>query len=165
MSRLRRLLPRFSLRTLVVFLLLVTSGMGLWWRWEPWYVCQERDILGNVGHGSTRNAGGDCTVSADGSRAIESADRQIIVLDASRTPPEPIATVDCGWGPLFAGISADGAEIQATSIDMREYVYRRRRPERWWGVFWLWEFWLTAAFAGLFIWSVIADRRRLAAER
>ena len=29
--------PRFSLRTLAVFLLLVTSGVGLWWRWEPWY--------------------------------------------------------------------------------------------------------------------------------
>ena len=28
--------PRFSLRTLVVFLLLVTSGCGLWWHWEPW---------------------------------------------------------------------------------------------------------------------------------
>ena len=29
--------PRFSLRTLVVFLLLVTSGFGLWWHWEAWY--------------------------------------------------------------------------------------------------------------------------------
>ena len=30
-----KLLPRFSLRTLVVFLLLVTAGAGLWWRREP----------------------------------------------------------------------------------------------------------------------------------
>ena len=29
-----RWLPRFSLRTLAVFLLLVTSGTGLWWHWE-----------------------------------------------------------------------------------------------------------------------------------
>jgi len=36
--RLRRIIPRFSLRTLVVFLLLVTSGVGLWWHWEPWYL-------------------------------------------------------------------------------------------------------------------------------
>ena len=28
--------PRFSLRTLVVFMLLVTSGVGLWWHWEAW---------------------------------------------------------------------------------------------------------------------------------
>jgi len=34
--RLRRIIPRFSLRTLVIFLLLVTSGVGLWWHWEPW---------------------------------------------------------------------------------------------------------------------------------
>jgi len=42
-------------------------------------------------------------------------------------------------------------------------VWRRGRPEPWWGVFWLWEFWLTAAFAGLFVWSVVRDRRRFAA--
>jgi len=41
-------------------------------------------------------------------------------------------------------------------------IWQRRRPEWWWGVFYLWEFWLTAAFACLFIWSVITDRRPLA---
>jgi len=35
-GRLRQLIPRFSLRTLVVFLLLVTSGVGLWWRRGAW---------------------------------------------------------------------------------------------------------------------------------
>jgi len=35
--RLRRIIPRFSLRTLVVFLLLVTAATGLWWHWGPWY--------------------------------------------------------------------------------------------------------------------------------
>ena len=38
---------------------------------------------------------------------------------------------------------------------------RRRRPERWWGVLGLWEFWLAVFFAGAFVWSVAADRRRL----
>ena len=28
--------PRFSLRTLVLFVCLAGSGFGLWWRWEPW---------------------------------------------------------------------------------------------------------------------------------
>ena len=41
LRRLRKLVPRYSLRTLVVFLLLVTSAWGLWWRWEPWYVVNE----------------------------------------------------------------------------------------------------------------------------
>ena len=35
-GRLRKLIPRYSLRTLVLFTLLVTSGVGLWWHWEPW---------------------------------------------------------------------------------------------------------------------------------
>jgi len=43
-------------------------------------------------------------------------------------------------------------------------LYRRRRPEWWWGVFWLWEFWLTVVFAGVFVWSVVRDRRSFAAE-
>jgi hypothetical protein len=27
---------RFSLRTLLLFVLLIGSAMGLWWKWEPW---------------------------------------------------------------------------------------------------------------------------------
>jgi len=36
---------RFTLRTLVVLLLLVTSAMGLWWRRQPWYC--ERVLVGH----------------------------------------------------------------------------------------------------------------------
>ena len=39
MGRLRELIPRFSLRTLVIFTLLCTCSFGLWWHWEPWYYC------------------------------------------------------------------------------------------------------------------------------
>jgi hypothetical protein len=35
----------------------------------------------------------------------------------------------------------------------------RRRPEYWWGVAWLAEFWLTALFAGALGWSVWRDRK------
>ena len=44
-------------------------------------------------------------------------------------------------------------------------IWRKRRPEWWWGVFYLWEFWLTVAFAGLFVWSVVSDRRVLGRGR
>lgn len=37
-SKPRRWLPRFTLRTLLLFVLLCASGFGLWWRWEPWLV-------------------------------------------------------------------------------------------------------------------------------
>ncbi len=39
--------------------------------------------------------------------------------------------------------------------------YQRSRPESVWGVASLPGFWLTAAFAGLFVWSVVRDRRAL----
>src|SRR5437868_6455487 len=32
----RRLRLRFSLRTLLLFVLLIASAGALWWRWEPW---------------------------------------------------------------------------------------------------------------------------------
>ena len=41
-------------------------------------------------------------------------------------------------------------------------LYRLSRPARWWGVFWLWEFWLAAAFAALLAWSIVRDRRAFA---
>ncbi len=42
MVSLRKLLPRFSLRTLAIFTLLATSGFGLWWHWAPWYEVEMR---------------------------------------------------------------------------------------------------------------------------
>ena len=57
--------------------------------------------------------------------------------------------------------SPEGGRIVTAGVDGAARVWKRRRPEWWWGVFWLWEFWLTAVFAGLFVWSVVRDRRAL----
>ncbi len=65
--------------------------------------------------------------------------------------------------PITVGapsFSADGRML-AVGANGSVCVFRRRRPEWWWGVFYLWELWLTAAFAGLFVWSVARDRRAL----
>ncbi len=61
------------------------------------------------------------------------------------------------------GFFPDGDRILVASGDLicTVFVFRRTRPEWWWGVFYLWEFWLTAAFAGLFVWSVVRDRKGL----
>lgn len=40
----RRWLPRFSLRTLLVLVLLAVSGFGLWWKWEPWVLTEETAV-------------------------------------------------------------------------------------------------------------------------
>ncbi len=65
-----------------------------------------------------------------------------------------------GRGMLTCGLLTKGKECVGEPLSF----YRRRRPEWWWGVFYLWEFWLTAAFGWLFIWSVVRDRRSLSAK-
>ncbi len=53
----RRWRPRFSLRALLLFVLLCASGLGLWWRWEPW-----------VAKGEINNFHSNAVFSRDGSR-------------------------------------------------------------------------------------------------
>jgi len=63
-------------------------------------------------------------------------------------------------GPI--AFSPDGERIVThTWRGSTASIFRRQRPEQWWGVFWLWEFWLTVVFAGVFVWSVWRDRRAL----
>jgi hypothetical protein len=42
-----------------------------------------------------------------------------------------------------------------------EQVWHRRRPEYWWGVAWLPEFWLTVVFGALLVWSLRRDWKRV----
>ena len=272
-ARLRRLIPRFSLRTLVVFLLLVTSGMGLWWYSRAWTTVAElrkhdgpvrcarfshdgsriatagddstarvwdarsgKCILILRGHsGALRCSAwdpGDARVAAggdDGTVRIWSADdgKLLFLLKGHGSPVEgmefdylhtlftedgkeqrkwklpdgtskvvrlrpidsPYMLVlrpagqyigsdgrvmlpdDHGWHvmsgsegkALMADHSAYGRAVVVACDDGVTRVLRRRL-ERWWGIFWLWEFWLTAALAGLFVWSVVRDRRSLRAK-
>jgi len=157
----KRFAPRFSLRTLVVFLLLVTSGMGLWWHWEPWYCEEAREGLGDPPW--------DAEFSPDGERSL----RDYAPVDfytgygsdytiAIGGPDDlPLAVLERGNGVWQGGFSPDGERVAITTDDAGTRIYRRRRPEWWWGIFYLWEFWVTVAFAGVFVWSVVRDRRAL----
>ena len=60
--------------------------------------------------------------------------------------------------PVADQYSFTGDDIRF-EIGQHNMTLWRRRP--WWGVFWLWEFWLTAFFGALFAWSVVRDRRTL----
>jgi WD40 repeat protein len=55
--------------------------------------------------------------------------------------------------------SHDGNRIATASWDGTMRLWHRRRPEYWWGVAWLPEFWLTVLFAGALVWSVWRDRK------
>jgi len=78
-GRVKRRWFRFSLRTLLIFVLLIGSAMGLWWNWEPWRL--ER-VLGNLGligsvdfspDGGTVIAAGDTEIGGRGVKAWDSA--------------------------------------------------------------------------------------------
>ena len=58
-------------------------------------------------------------------------------------------------------LSPDGERIVTASKDNTAYLWDRRRPEWWWGVAWLSEFWLTVVLAGALGWSLWNDRKRL----
>ncbi|MCY3021699.1 MAG: hypothetical protein NTW87_22025 [Planctomycetota bacterium] len=62
---------------------------------------------------------------------------------------------------VACAFSWDGEQIVTMDTYDTPFLWRRRRPEYWWGVAWLPEFWLTAVFAGAFVWSVWRDRKSL----
>lgn len=47
----------------------------------------------------------------------------------------------------------------------RSSILRRVRPEWWWGILWLWHFWVIAALSFALAWSVWRDRRELRCRR
>jgi len=231
--------PRFSLRTLVVFTLLVTAGMGLWWRRDAWILFASLGVRAksSSGPGSgiyrvvftgdgervavlSREKGGRrwyrewhpstgrCVVeyqlppAGPNPRVVLPFSWDVFVRDGTRPPqgdrvlaacerwhdPEEGNVTELPQGPrikdsvtkqtLFVfyeeydwadnQFSPDGERVliarnigRGGQSAVPVYVYRRRRPEWWWGVFYLWEFWLTAALGALFIWSVWRDRRAL----
>jgi hypothetical protein len=61
-------------------------------------------------------------------------------------------------GLKLAELSPDGQHMVAGGVWGRIEVWRRRRPEWWWGVFYLREFWATVIFAAFFAWSIRGDR-------
>src|SRR5208283_1356578 len=74
---------RYSLRTLLLFVLLAGSGMGLWFRWEPWYLA--RTLSGH--HGAIRTISfspdGQCLVTGCWDRTA-----RIWMVDESMAPVE-----------------------------------------------------------------------------
>jgi len=62
------------------------------------------------------------------------------------------------WASLEVWLLPAGDVVVNDDWANSTVVYRRRRPEWWWGIFYLKEFWLTVAFAGLLVWSVMRDK-------
>ena len=84
--------------------------------------------------------------------------------------PETIDGIEVGTARITFGGNSRVCEV-VIPIDCKEPVVDWAgdtlvlvRRLRWWGVFYLWEFWLTVVFAGVFVWSVVRDRRVLKAR-
>ena len=61
-----------------------------------------------------------------------------------------------------AAFSPDGRRIVTASHDGTCRIWRRYRPEWWWGISYMLEFWFSAGFAAGLVWSLFADRRAFA---
>jgi len=62
---------------------------------------------------------------------------------------------------LSAMFSPDGERIVTASDDKTARVWKRRRPEYWWGVAWLPEFWVTLILGVALLWSLRRDMLNL----
>jgi len=136
----------------------VVVGSGLPHVWDvETSRCLAVLILLEIDGGTTGN--GRASFSPTGDRIITTGiDRSVQVWDAEdgrllALLPHPTEA--------FAARSVSGGTRIVTCAEHCIRIFRRRRPEWWWGVFYLWEFWLTVVFAGLFVWSVVRDRRAL----
>lgn len=162
----RRWLPRvrFSLRTLVLGALLAASGFGLWWRWEPWILDERmsREILNEPPKWVLERE--DHWLAPDKIRGVSCIDSTIIDVKNGNAPlfcffeKERITT-----GIPRGFIDDDTFVFDASTLDEKPILYptyHRRRPEYWWGVAWLPEFWLTLVFGAALVWSVWRELRR-----
>ncbi|MHC5054147.1 MAG: WD40 repeat domain-containing protein [Planctomycetota bacterium] len=81
----------------------------------------------------------------------------------------PAVVVDAHTGKALAEIGEAYRHRRIMSDDRvyvheergRAEVWRRVRPERWWGVLWLWHFWVIVALGVALAWSGWRDLRRL----
>lgn len=64
-----------------------------------------------------------------------------------------------------AATSYSGVRVAFACADTGIFVFKRNRPEQWWGVAWLPEFWLTVVFGIALIWSLRRDWKTLRGKK
>ena len=201
--------PRFSLRSLILFVALAGSGYGLWHKWEPWVQVysewreffstpefEEAYIHESGLRGMLLLDGGVAVYFDPNMRSVEykvlydtewwsrlslaekkryvgaqwvrriraseeDAPSLIVLVDDQRT--EHSGRVDVFLPPSDAWAMSIIEDYAEDGEGGSAYIgfWVRRRPEQWWGVAWLPEFWLALALGGGLLWSVWKDRKWL----
>ena len=65
-------------------------------------------------------------------------------------------------GVSAVALSRTGGLVAVGRYEGDITLWRRHRPEWWWGIFYMLEFWFSAGFAVALVWSLLADRRAFA---
>jgi len=94
----------------------------------------------------------DLTLSGDGHRAIVISKGKMTLSDFD--DDTVLLTLAVNAEPWISSMS-DTLVVGGSEESLS--IWRRRRPERWWGVFWLPEFWLTLIFSCALLWSLRRD--------
>ena len=156
----RRFRLRYSLRSLLLFMLLFSAALALWRDWSPWHI--EYFLKGHEGGINP------AAFSPDGRRIVTAsygddhmADDHTARVWDSQTGRELCVMKSHQKSVWSAAFSPDGRHIVTASDDKTARVWRRVRPEWWWGVFWLPQFWAVVLLAPAFIWSLWRDYKRL----
>jgi len=99
------------------------------------------------------------TFSPDGRRILTAGHNADAVIWDARTGDQ-LARLSDGVKPVeMVSFSDDGLQFVAWDEDHVARFYRRRRPEYWWGMAWLPEFWLTLVLGGGLVFSLWRDSR------
>ena len=107
--------PRFSLRSLILFVMLAGSGYGLWVRWEPW---RRGPVL--EGHSSTVYT---AAYSPDAKRIVTAGDDHTArIWDAATGKPQAVLKGHLSF-VLSASFSPDGKRIVTASPDKTARVW------------------------------------------
>ena len=62
---------------------------------------------------------------------------------------------------VAADFNESGTQLIMGSDSGGVAAFSRRRPEYWWCIAWLWEFWATVVFSVALVWNLWRDARRL----
>ena len=102
-------------------------------------------------------------ISPDGKRIAKSDNECIVRVYDSGTGAE-LAILDDGFVDIIQWVefASDNDEITIRYPDVGDRVWTRTRPEQWYGVFYLKEFWATLLFSLALLWSLRRDWKGLA---